>query len=102
MKIHELKTWPMHFDAIMQGNKRFEFRYNDRDFQVHDVLHLKEWQPALDWKLTRNGGYTGRWIMANVTYMLTATDPDGTIQPEFVPEGWCIMSLDIIGRSNGR
>lgn len=38
--IHELKTLDMYFDAIAAGDKPFEVRRHDRDFQVGDFLRL--------------------------------------------------------------
>lgn len=60
MKIHELKTLPKFFKAQVTGNKQFEVRKNDRDFQVGDILILKEW----------DNGYTGAEVNVIVTYML--------------------------------
>ncbi len=45
-KIHELKTWPRFFQASKIGLKNFEYRLNDRDFNVGDELVLKEWNPV--------------------------------------------------------
>ena len=39
---HELKTYPKYFQETIEGNKPFEIRKNDRNFQVGDVLILKE------------------------------------------------------------
>lgn len=41
MKIHELKVHPSYFIPLCTGEKSFEVRKNDRDFQVGDVLHLR-------------------------------------------------------------
>ena len=54
---HELKTYPKYFQETIEGNKPFEIRKNDRDFQVGDVLILKEWD---------NIKYSGREIGAVV------------------------------------
>ena len=43
MKTHELKTLPEYFEQVWNGNKRFELRKNDRDFQENDILILKEY-----------------------------------------------------------
>lgn len=60
---HELKTWPEYFEPVCSGVKRFEYRKNDRDFQVGDILWLREYDPATD-------KYSGRAIFVEVTYVL--------------------------------
>lgn len=45
-RTHKLKTWVSFFQAVKNGTKRFEFRVNDRDFAVGDVLVLQEWDPG--------------------------------------------------------
>lgn len=63
MKTHKLKTWPEYFSAIAQGQKSFELRFNDRNFQLGDILELKEWHPS-------QKKYTGRTMLKRVTYIL--------------------------------
>ena len=58
---HELKTYPKYFQETIEGNKQIEIRKNDRDFQVGDVLILKEWD---------NIKYSGREIGVVVRYVL--------------------------------
>jgi hypothetical protein len=62
MKIHDLKTWPIFFQAVWEGKKRFEVRKNDREFGMGDELHLLEYDPML--KI-----YTGRYVTATVYYI---------------------------------
>ncbi len=38
--VHELKTWPVYFDAVERGEKNFEVRRDDRGFQKGDVVRL--------------------------------------------------------------
>ncbi|MFR7590241.1 MAG: DUF3850 domain-containing protein [Longibaculum sp.] len=61
MKIHELKTLPQYFVEQVKGNKQFEVRKNDRNYEVGDILILKEWD---------NNSYTGSEISVIVTYIL--------------------------------
>ncbi len=75
---HELKTWVQPFQALRKGEKKFEFRQNDRGFKVGDELLLREW----DHKKKR---YTGFEIIATVSYIL-----EGGFG---LPEGFCIMQL---------
>jgi hypothetical protein len=72
---HELKTWPDYFCALLDGSKTFEYRRNDREFKVGDVLRLREWEPTFQ-------QYTGREMNRKVTYILPTS-------PTFV-----ILALD--------
>ena len=62
MTVHHLKTLPPYYDAVKRGEKTFEVRFNDREYEEGDLLVLKEWE---------DGGYSGREIKARVTYILT-------------------------------
>lgn len=86
MKTHKLKTLPVYFDAVQRGDKTFEIRKNDRDFQAQDALVLAEWDPALvtcnpPWPMGSrpvdapkdHDGYTGRELHATVAYVLHDT-----------------------------
>jgi hypothetical protein len=77
MKHHELKIWPVFFEAIFVGHKKCEFRINDRDFQVGDLLILREYHPQTE-------SFTGREIHKYVSHMLELLD--------FSP-GYVILSL---------
>jgi hypothetical protein len=89
-RVHDLKTWPEYFAAVMSGAKTFEFRKNDRGFQAGDILRLREYSPGPD-------EYTGREISKCVTYILTTAD--------FTPvtiglrPGYCVMALGDAARA---
>lgn len=59
--LHELKTWPSPFKAMREGIKPFEIRLDDRDFQVGDILLLREWDPATEL-------YSGQELRKQITY----------------------------------
>lgn len=74
MKVHELKVWPQYFKAILDGTKTFEFRKDDRGFEVGDTLILKEFEPGVrDYsvvpEIVEESRYTGRAIKKTITYI---------------------------------
>ena len=78
MKVHELKTLPVYFEAIKNGTKTFEVRKNDRNFQSGDMLLLREYDPAI--------GYIGsNDISVLVAFILSDTD--------YVKSGYVCMSI---------
>lgn len=68
MRVHELKAWPEPFQAVLEGRKTFEFRYDDRGFAINDELLLREWDPTPSPYSPR--GYTLRQHRVKVTYVL--------------------------------
>ena len=83
MNTHVLKTWPTAFSEIWEGRKRFELRRNDRGFKIGDELVLNEWSNKLR-------GYTGRRVIAVVTYVLADDAEFPGIRP-----GYVCMSIDV-------
>lgn len=77
--VHSLKTLPKHYDNVLNGYKKFEVRYNDRDYKPDDTLILQEY-----W----HGKYTGRALSARVPYILN--------DPDYCKENFVIMSLESI------
>ncbi len=61
--IHELKTWPPYFQAILDFTKTFEVRRDDRGFMVGDHLLLAEWDPKIQ-------SYTGRKLETTIMYIM--------------------------------
>ena len=76
MKHHYLKILPDYYDHVKSGDKTFEVRFNDRDYQVNDVLHLQEFN---------NGEYTGRELVKVVSYILNNSD--------YCKEGYVILAI---------
>jgi hypothetical protein len=82
MKTHLLKTWPEYYSRVESGQKKFELRKNDRDFQVGDTLILQEYDPISEF-------YTCNEIKVSVDYILHG--------PCFgIEEGFCVMSISPI------
>ena len=80
MKIHELKTIQPYFDRVWIGDKTFEIRKNDRDFQAGDKVILKEYDSV-------SKTYTKKEIIGYITYVL--------YNYEALENGYCIFSFKI-------
>lgn len=80
MTEHRLKTARGAFAALLSGDKRAEYRRDDRDpsYRPGDVLRLCEW--------SEEDGFTGREILAVVTHCQRGP---------FVPEGYVMLSIHI-------
>jgi hypothetical protein len=76
---HFLKTDPDMWDATADGRKTAEFRKNDRDFQVEDLLILK--------RETFDGEGDGfRYLYRIITHIVRG--------PDFsIPEGFAMLSV---------
>lgn len=88
MAEHILKTWPNVFEAIEDGRKRFEWRQDDRGFEVGDILVLRKWDPV-----DRHFPNAATWsdfrpyeVRMRVTYILRGLFG--------VPPGYCVMSIE--------
>ena len=85
MKTHRLKIESTYFDKVIDGSKRFEIRFNDRDYEVGDILILNEVEKSA----LGNWGYTGRDYSVKVTYL---TDFPAGLRENYV--AMSILPLD--------
>jgi hypothetical protein len=77
---HVLKCWPAPWEAMRVGRKTFEYRLNDRGYQVGDVLVLQEYNPELD-------SLTNEVLLMRVVYVLEGGQFG-------VPPKYCVMSVE--------
>lgn len=85
----ELKCWPVPFRDIVFGKKKAEFRKNDRNYQVGNLLQLNRYDPET--KSYTNGVY----LTVEITHIQEGLPDD----PFGIPEGYAILSFRIIGTS---
>ena len=71
---HELKLLPQYYKEVLNGNKNFELRKDDRDYKLNDLLLLKEWDGS---------EYTGKNVYKSVNYILRDC-PDYGLKKGFV------------------
>ena len=61
---HDLKLFTKYFQSVVDGKKRSEVRYNDRNYQVGDTITLHEGQPGLS-----GFEYTGRTESCRISFI---------------------------------
>ena len=81
-RVHTLKVWSRFFDPLCDKDKTFEIRRNDRGYAVGDVLHLCEYDPALE-------SYSGYACYRVVTYVAEAAGLPGAP----LREGFVVLGL---------
>lgn len=79
MRTHDVKLLPPFFDAVLSGQKTFEIRLNDRDYQEGDLLYLREYSK-------RDSKYTGRVLSAEIGFVYKGFEYG-------LKEGYCVFSL---------
>ena len=77
---HELKTLLKYFKAVINGNKTFEVRKDDRDYQVGDELLLRKYD---------NGQYLVDNYRCRITYILGRNEDEKI----FVSDGYVILGI---------
>lgn len=85
---HVLKTDPAVFQDVLDGKKTFEIRFNDRGYQVGDLVFLKETKfTGQQMKSGEPPVYTGREIQKRISYVLSGYG---------LHEGWVILGIQDI------
>lgn len=79
--IHKLKIEPQYFRQVISGKKKFEIRFNDRNYAVGDSLSLCEYNPV-------TGRFSGNSALASVTSICDDI--------RFVKPGYVVMSIDVL------
>lgn len=77
-KTIEKKILPEYFKAVHHREKTFELRKDDSDYQVGDMLKLREWDGEK---------YTGNVTFKQITYILRDC-PEYGLMP-----GYCILAI---------
>ncbi|MHB1262037.1 MAG: DUF3850 domain-containing protein [Thermoplasmatota archaeon] len=93
MRVHDLKVWTEHFAALASGKKPFEIRKADRDFQVGDVLLLREVAHAPGDLLA----FTGRAVLAVITSVTLGPVAFGA--GELLPAGVAVLGVKVTSDS---
>jgi hypothetical protein len=83
--VHILKIFPKFFDGIVCGEKNFEVRKEDRDFQVGDAIILMEFDPEVN-----GGSYSQLFAGRLIVYKLSSDCCHG------IQSGYCVLGLSII------
>lgn len=93
MPLHELKTDPGPFQAILDDELMVQIRKADRDYKQGDVLELRETRfTGEQMSAGKPLEYTGRWLRCIVTHVIHGTP--GWQETEYgLKQGYVAMSI---------
>ncbi len=80
---HYLKTINPYFLQVWNREKTFEFRKNDRNFKINDIVYLQEYFPLIKY-------FSGSEIKVKIISILQ--DFEG------IEKGYCVFSFTILDR----
>jgi hypothetical protein len=86
--VHNVKSWPYLFEAILSGVKTHEMRRADREYKIGDAMRLQEFDPDTN-------SYTGREALVRITYITSAEFPCALSEKGLNPE-FCILSIRLL------
>ena len=95
MKIHELKIKEEYFEEILKGNKTFELRKNDRNYEVGDLIHFNIFENLKNpyEKIEVRATYNGKDLF-EITYILKNV-------PEYgLDKDYCILGIKKLDTKN--
>lgn len=87
--VHDLKIWSEFFEAVKDGRKTFEVRYDDRGYQEGDYLVLREIKKSQEEGNAPD--YTGRAILVKIKYVFR---DKGT---HFLQDGYVVLGIEYEG-----
>ncbi len=92
---HDLKCWPDPFAEVKAGNKKFEWRYNDRDYAEGDRVTLYEYDPDIYDQVISGGETEERATAAAYTGEKLGPFEIGFVLTDGfeMPPGYCVFSL---------
>ena len=86
---YEVKSWPWLFSKMIEGSKKHDMRdKRDRDYEVGDVMKLREFDP-------RSGTYTGRSALFRITYITDNVTPCA-MSSSSLDRNFAILSVDLL------
>lgn len=112
MTHHDLKTWPVPFQAVWTDQKTYEIRLDDRYYQRGDTVTLHEYDveaectcPQADRKRHRGPAecekYSGRSVDATIGFCCTSTPSRGSTRG-FVGHGYIVFALTEVSKTDRR
>ena len=84
MKTHNKKLIHPYFDDVWNGRKTFEIRKNDCDYQVGDLLILRQF----------DNQYEGAYVLTKIIYKI-----DNFVGIE---QGYCVLGIKVLERGVGK
>ena len=86
-KVIKKKAWPEMFEAVLNGEKKFDLRLDDEEMNKGDTLVLEEYDPE-------KKEYTGRKIEKKIGFVMKTKEIKFWSQEDSDKYGYVVVSLD--------
>ena len=80
------KTYYDSFEKVLSGEKKFDIRLADEDYEEGDILVLKE--------IDKERNFTGRELRKKITFVLKTKDCDFWKKGDIDKFGFAVLSLE--------
>lgn len=97
----DLKTWPAFFNGLWDGSKTYELRFDERAYEVGQILRLREWLPRHRSGLLNTdvpGMYSGRFVTVRVTRVDRLSDVPMIQQNTSGTSAYLLISFEFLSR----
>lgn len=84
--VHVIRAWPIFFKDLENSTKTFEFRKDDRDYEVGNILEIHEYDDYTE-------HYSGKVLSFEIIHLLRNGKTFGLRD---FPAGYVIMSIKSI------
>jgi hypothetical protein len=80
---HVIKIKKEHLKSVINGSKKAELRYDDRNYQVGQIVLMKEWMPT-------KKRFTGKGTHVRITHIIQCGHFIESAYP------WVVFSFEVI------
>jgi hypothetical protein len=91
MTTHTLKIEEIYYNRLVDGTKKAEIRFDDKDFQIGDTIKFKKYWPSSK-NRPSEADFDGEYMLLNTEFKITHV----LNFPTGLKDGYVCLSLELI------